>query len=130
MARVWHYKDEKGVDVIAEWLSALQKRERIKLQLKIDMLSRYGSELPPLLLSETGEPHIKKLKVHGKIQLRPLLCKITEDDDVNEEFVFLLGAFEVQSKYVPANALEIAVSHRENLLKDGTRKTIHVRNNK
>lgn len=127
MAKVWHYINEAGVDEFAEWANGLEKRQRIKLQAKIDMLQRYGSDLPPLLLSETGEPHIKKLKVHGNIQLRPLLCKLTDNDAEEEEFALLLGAFEIQSEYVPRNALSVAAEYRQELLKDETRKRNHVR---
>lgn len=127
MAKVWHYIDQANVDEFAQWASGLEKRQRIKLQAKIDMLQRYGSELPPQLLSETGEAHIKKLKVHGNVQLRPLLCRLTDNNAEDEEFVLLKGAFEIQSDYVPVDALSIAAAYRQDLLKDETRKREHVR---
>lgn len=126
MAKVWHFLDSKGRDVFKEWASGLQKRELGKLQAKIDSLRLYGSGLMPQPLSETGEPHIKKLKVRGSVQLRPLLCEI-EPDDSEEQWVFLVGAFEINWKYDPPAALEIATERRKELLEDETRKTIHVR---
>lgn len=126
MAKVWHFLDSKDRDVFKEWASRLQKRELGKLQAKIDSLIIHGSGLMPQTLSDTGEPNIKKLKVHGKVQLRPLLCKI-DSDDGDEQWVFLVGAIEKGWNLDPHDALATAKKRRMELLADETRKTIHVR---
>lgn len=126
MAKVWHYRDDDGNDVIKEWAIGVPKRQVIKLQAKIDMLVQYGSDLPPQLLADTGVTGIKKLKVQGNPQLRPLLCMLLEKDG-EEEFVLLVGAYEIDWDYSPANALTIAISRREEVLKDANRKTKHDR---
>lgn len=126
MANVWHYKDAKGNDVIKEWALGVPKRQLIKLQGKIDMLMLHGSNLPPQLLADSGIPNIKKLRIQGNPKLRPLLCMICENDG-EEEFVLLVGAYERGSKYAPANALADATIRREEVLKDENRKTKHVR---
>lgn len=128
MARIWHFLNEQGEDVIQEWVQRhVQRREMGRLQNKVDMLARSGSGLVPHLLADTGEPHIKKLKVKGSVQLRPLLCRITDNDADEEEFVLLMGAKEVGFQYEPADALKEAAQRREVVLNDESRKTAHVR---
>ena len=108
------------------WAVGVPKRQRIKLQAKIDMLVRYGSDLPPQLLADTGVPGIKKLKIQGNPKLRPLLCKIS-DDATEEEYVLLIGAYEIDWDYDPSDALTVAIIRKEEVLKDENRKTEHVR---
>jgi hypothetical protein len=124
MAKVWHYKDAAGQDVIKLWADGVPKPQRIKLQAKIDMLIEHGSTLPPQLLADTGVPGIKKIKVQGNPKLRPLLCMTTENP---EEYVLLVGAYEISWEYVPKDALTMATERREEVLKDAERKTPHVR---
>src|SRR4051812_26773926 len=108
MAKVWHFLNDKGEDVIREWIRLhVQQRERGKLQNKVDLLAEHGSGLVPHILADTGVPHIKKLKAKGSVQLRPLLCKLTADAG-EEEFVLLVGAKEIGSKYEPRDALDQA----------------------
>lgn len=126
-AKVWHYRDKNGVDVIKEWASEVPKRQLIKLQLKIDSLVKNGGESSPQLLSDTGQPGIKKIKVQGNPKLHPLLCKISEADAENEEWVILVGAYEKSWKYVPEDALIDAAIRRKEVLEDEKRRTPHVR---
>jgi hypothetical protein len=127
MAKVWHYRDKNGVDVIKQWASEVPKRQLIKLQLKIDSLIKNGSELSPHLLSDTGQPGIKKIKVQGNPKLRPLLCKIFEADAEKEEWVILVGTYEKGWKYVPKDALIDAAIRRKEVLENEKRRTPHVR---
>ena len=110
-----------------EWaLLSVPKRQLIKLQAKIDALMNTGSELSPQLLSDTGQTGIKKIKVQGNPKLRPLLCQLDSKDD-KEDWVFLLGAFEISSNYVPADALIEAAIRRKEVKEDGNRKILHTR---
>ena len=109
-----------------EWANDIHlgKGDRAKLDQKIDMLAQAGPNLPPGLLS--GVPkygHIRKLRVRGSVQLRPLLC--FGPFDMNEEFTFLLGAVERDWKLRPHNAIERANENREELIAAPTRREEH-----
>lgn len=103
---LYDYVDAAGVNVIAEWTKGLQKKERGKLVSKLDLLREHGSELFPQMLTGTDTPGILKLRVHGNVQLRPLLCD--GPIEIGKEFTLLLGAKEVGSKLVPADADRLA----------------------
>lgn len=110
---------------IEKWTLNLQKRQRVKLNSKLDMLQQSGGDLPPQLLAGTGVPHIYKLKVQGNPKLRPLLCKGTVDN--KNEYTLLIGAFEIGWGYDPKDALAIAAKRREELLNDPKRRCKHKR---
>lgn len=128
MAIIWHYLDLDGRDVVSEWASVLQRRQLGKLQGQIDRLALYGSALKPLPLSDAGQPPLLKLKIHGNVELRPIIWQMVEADcSDREEFVLLAGAIEVSWKYDPSNVLEVAENRRQELLKDDSRKARHAR---
>lgn len=124
MWELYDYLNERGVNEIAEWTRNLQKRQRIGLRSKLDMLAQ-ASELPPQLLAGTGVPHIYKLKVHGNVQLRPMLCKGTANNDT--EYTILLGAIEVNWVLEPENAAELAARIREEIIRHPERRCKHER---
>lgn len=93
MWKLFDYVNEHGINEIARWTRTLEKRQRIKLNQKLDMLQQHGPELPPQLLAGPIFGHIYKLKVKGNVQLRPMLCKGPIDND--REFTLLLGAIEI-----------------------------------
>lgn len=80
--------------------------QRAKLNAKLDMLENNGDALFPLLLTGTDTPGILKLRVKGKVQLRPMLCK--GPVDIDREYTLLLGAIEVGGKLIPDKADELA----------------------
>src|SRR5260370_42528113 len=86
----------------------LQKKERAKLNSKIDALAMHGAELIPGILAPTGVSSIFKLKVQGQVKLRPMVC----EGPGESVFTFLLGAKEVSWEYEPSNAPEIAAGYR------------------
>src|SRR5437588_9360141 len=96
MWTLFDYVNEDGVNEIAQWTRRLEKRQRIKLNQKLDMLQKHGPDLPPQLLAGPIFPHIYKLKVKGNVQLRPMLCKGPIIYD--EEFTLLLGAIETDDE--------------------------------
>jgi hypothetical protein len=65
------------------------------------------------------------LKVHGQVQLRPMVCE--GPGRAEAEFTFLLGATEESWDYVPANAPIQAAELRYDLLIHPTRRTMHER---
>jgi len=126
MWTLFDYINEHGVNEIAEWTRRLEKRQRVKLNQKLDMLQKHGPDLPPQLLAGPISPHIYKLKVKGNVQLRPMLCKgpISNDD----EFTLLLGAIETGDEldHSPEEAARI----RETIIADPrNRRRLHERIN-
>lgn len=125
MWKLYDYYNEREVNKIAEWTRSFQKRQRIGLRSKLDMLTQFGMDLLPQLLAGTGVPHIYKLKVHGNIQLRPMLCRGPFNND--EEFTILLGAVEVNWVLEPQGAAELAAQIREEIIRDSRRRIEHER---
>lgn len=107
---LYDYVDAAGVNVIAEWTRKLQKKERGKLVSKLDLLREHGRELFPQILTGTDTPGILKLRVHGNVQLRPLLCE--GPIAIDKEYTLLLGAKEVGGRFDPARADQMADSNK------------------
>jgi hypothetical protein len=122
--KLFDYTDTKDRNVMQKWAKkiSLGKRDRARLDSKIDMLLIARSDLPPGLLQNTKNRHILELAVNGQRALRPMLCR--GPFDMNGEFTFLLGAIEKDVKYIPADALVRADNNRDSLLnKNGGRCT-------
>jgi len=122
---IFDYVDPVEGNLIRAWSARLQKKELAKLNHRLDSLAMHGPELIPGILSPTGTASILKLKIHGKVQLRPLLCEGPGRDE--EAFTLLLGAFEVSDDYVPMGAPLFASRMRESLVKDMRRRVPHER---
>ena len=125
MWTLFDYVDPEDGNLIKQWSAQLQKKERAKLNNRLDALTIHGPHLIPGILSPTGLPSIFKLKIHGQVQLRPLLCEGPGRGE--EAFTLLLGAFEVSDDYVPMGAPLIASRMREFLVKDMRRRVVHER---
>ncbi len=100
--------------------------ERARMFRKLDALRVNGPELSTDLLSDTPSPHIKKIRVNGRVAPRLLLCRgpvnMTE-----REFTLLFGCTERDRAFVPANAIATAEEHRRFVAADPTfRRTPHV----
>ena len=121
--KLYDYVDEHGVNDIKRWSETLEKRQLAKLNQKLDKLEISGPDLSPQLLSDAGESQIKKLKVKGNVQLRPLLCigPINRDS----EFTLLLGAIEKGGRYIPKYAPKTAKERRKIVIKDTARRVEH-----
>lgn len=122
---IFDYVDPVDGNLFRAWSARLQKKERAKLNVRLDSLAMHGPDLIPGILSPTGLPSIFKLKIHGKVQLRPLLCEGPGRGE--EAFTLLLGAFEVSDDYVPIGAPLIASRMRESLINDMRRRVLHER---
>ena len=108
-----------------KWSAGLQKKERARLNSKIDALAMYGADLIPGILAPTGVPNIFKLRVKGRVQLRPMVCEGPGHGEA--AFTFLMGAKEISSDYQPAEAPETAAAIRNDLLAHPERRTEHER---
>src|SRR5579864_8820893 len=93
---VYEFLDNRDERVIVRWVrkARLQKKARILLDQKIDLLREHGPDLTPELLSPgpIDGGHIYKLKVRGPVMLRPLLCK--GPFSMTAEYTLLQGAVE------------------------------------
>jgi hypothetical protein len=125
--RLYDYVDNRGLNDFEAWSRGLEKPDRARLSQKLRMLETVGPELPPQLLAGPikGQSHIYKLRINGRVALRPLLCKGPISND--EEFTLLKGATEVDRKWEPRNAPFAAETRRQEILRDPTRRCNHVR---
>jgi hypothetical protein len=91
------------------------------------MLEDNGPNLGPELLAGPlkGYPHIYKIKINGRVALRPLLCK--GPVNMESEFTLLKGAFEVGGKWQPPSAPSDAVTRRQTVERNPNRRRDHVK---
>ena len=103
--KLYDFVDGKGINQIKKWTQGLQKRDRVRLNRKLDLLEQSGKDLPPGLLSDTDSSKIKKLRITGRKvpTLRPMLCR--GPINVETEFTILQGAIEQDRKLVPSDAV-------------------------
>lgn len=106
----------KGVNEFNTWAKGLQKGEKAKLREKIDKLILHGDALHPQMLTDTPVPGIQKLRVHGPVQLRPLLCK--GPINIDNEYTMLKGAKEIGSKWSPKGAPSSANGNKNEVISD------------
>ena len=122
---LYDYLNENGNNEFKEWTEKLQKSERAKLNVKLDMLASKGSELFPEILTGTPTAGILKLRVKGKVQLRPMLCKGPVNKE--HEFTLLIGATERDSKFVPRKSDEKANNRKKIIIENPKRRCSHER---
>lgn len=123
---LYDFIDGGGANPVLQWLKGLQKADLGKLNAKLDMLIQHGSGLRPQTLAGTDMPGISKIRVHGKVQLRPLLCE--GPIAVGDEFTLLCGATEIGSKLYPKGVLDTASTRKQQVIASpDTRRVQHVR---
>jgi hypothetical protein len=119
---VYEFLNNRNERVIVCWLqeARIQKKAKILLDQKIDLLKQHGPELPPGLLSPgpIDGGHIYKLKIRGPVMLRPLLCK--GPFLMTREYTLLQGAIE-RGGVLPTRDIEKAEESRRTLIADGSR---------
>lgn len=111
---VYCFKDDDGSVPFIEWTETLETIQLSKLNQKLDALNINGESLRPQVLTDTDEPGIFKIRVHGNVQLRPLLCRTPDGTG----YVFLVGAKEIQGKLKPKDVLATAVEYKKKLYQD------------
>jgi hypothetical protein len=108
--RLWDYRDAKGRNTVADWMRDQQKRQRAQVNLKLDMLQKYGDDVGSnVLLRMSANVYKLKGKTKG-VQLRPMLCKGPIDEGA--EFTILIGAKEEDWELVPADVVDRAEERR------------------
>lgn len=114
--QIYDYINSSGENEFKKWSENLQKEQLGRLNERLDKLKQHGKGLLPEMLSDTSDTKLKKLKIKGKVQLRPLLCYGPVDMD--NEFTLLKGAKEVQSRWVPKDAIDKALKNRSEVIAD------------
>lgn len=118
------YVDASGTNLVAEWTRGLEKLPRSKLNARLDWLSEHGEGLLPEIMTNTNVRGIRKLRVKGNVQLRPLLCRGPHGD---AEYTILMGAKEVGDEWDPKKAPETADARKATVAADKNRKIEHER---
>ncbi len=124
---LFDYTDKSGNNDIKKWTQGLEPTQRGKLNARLDMLSLHGSELFPEILAGTNTAGILKLKVKGKVQLRPMLCQGPINHE--KEFTLLIGATERDFCLVPDKADKKANDRKEIIVGNHNRRRTHERIN-
>lgn len=121
---IYEFLDHRGSGIIVEWIrrAKIQKAAIAILNQKVDLLRQAGT-LPPQLLAGPIDGHIYKLKVKGRVQLRPMLCKGPIKNDV--EYTFLLGCVERGGNLDPIDAPGRAEANRKIIIGDSNRRRRH-----
>lgn len=124
---LYDYVGPRGDNDFKLWSWRLQKADLARLNRKLKMLEDNGADLPTGLLAGPikGHAHIYKLRINGRVALRPLLCKGPIDNDT--EFTLLMGAFEKDRKWVPPNAPRTAEDRRNEVISNANRRCPHVK---
>ncbi len=117
---IYDYVNLNGQNEFKQWTVDLQKKQRVKLNEKIDKLELYGDGLYPHMLSGTSVAGIQKLRVRGNVELRPLLCH--GPINIKNEFTLLMGSKEVGDELVPKDAASIADSKKSEVIKEPTKR--------
>jgi hypothetical protein len=113
---LYDYIDNRGRNSIKDWAKTLEKEERARLNAKLDMLAKNGPNLALGLLTDTRLPHIKKIKVKGRVQVRLMLSRGPIDN--NKEFTLLFGATEKGFRLIPEDADYRAETRRQEILQN------------
>lgn len=126
MWNLYEFLDARGKGIIEVWLeeARIQKKARIVLQQKLDLLAVAGPDLPAQLLAGPFDSHLYKLRINAQgVQLRPILCR--GPIDRNAEFTLLLGAVERGGRWVPRDAPRRATENRQIVLDHPERRRLH-----
>ncbi len=103
------------------WREGLAPVQQAQLDNKIELLRREPSLLDGMIHGPIkGYKHLYKLKIGGKVRLRPLLCRGPVDAD--NELTLLAGATERDGKLDPPGAPATAEGNRVTLSADHRRR--------
>lgn len=111
----FQYVDRRERPLLAEW--GLGVEQKAKLDNVRDLVGRMEkSEFIRSGLYMSMKNNIFKLKVHGKVQLRPMSCFGPIDED--EEVTLLFPAVEKGGKLIPRDAADRAIPRRAEVAGD------------
>src|SRR6185312_12650132 len=121
--QIYCFLSERRSNLIADWLKSerVSAAQRGDFQAKIDLFERGGPDLITGFITETPiAADIYKMKVKGKVQLRPMACK--GPIDLNREYTILLGWIERDRERVPTEVKRKAQENRLIVVNDPTRR--------
>ena len=124
---LWDFVSPRAENLIRRWADTekLSKADRARLDNKIAVLKRddFNLAINTKLLNGPLRKDIYKLKVHGQVMMRPLLCR--GPIERLSEYTFLSGAIERNGKLEPSTCLSDAGNNRETVLADTKRRCKH-----
>lgn len=120
---IYDYLTASGKNDIYKWAMTFNGERRGKLESKLDVLRKHGLDVPKDLLPYLGND-IYKLKIQGKPQLRPLLCRGIKNKEL-KEFTILLGAIEENDELGPSDAVNQAGNRLGQLLENPNQRCEH-----
>jgi hypothetical protein len=115
---VYDFVDVQGRSVIGDWVRGLTPVDRARFKVKVRALVdlEYERAIGTKLLQGPINKHVYKLKIHGTIMMRPLLCRGPISNDT--EYTLLAGAREENFKLIPADAPKQAERRRQQIIDD------------
>jgi hypothetical protein len=125
---LYDYVDRRDRNDFERWSRTLEKKYLAMLNRRLKALEdETERDLLPGLIDGPirGYPHIYKLRIGGRVRLRPLLCKGPIDPD--NELTLLIGATERDWMFDPEDAPQIAEERRLEILSDYRRRCTHVK---
>lgn len=126
--RLYAFTDSRGISVVQEWAREIRYDTDLlaRLNQKLDLLERNGSDLPTGLLAGTSFKHVDKLRIFGrKTAWRFMVCK---GPIANEfEFTILFVAQEKDRQLIPKDAYKRADDNRKEIISNPERRRIHER---
>jgi len=120
---IYDYLTASGKNDIYKWAMKFNGERRGKLEAKLDVLRKFGVDVPKDLLPYLGND-IYKLKVQGKPQLRPLLCRGIKNKEL-KEFTILIGAIEENDEFRPSDAVDQAGNRLGEILGNPNQRSEH-----
>jgi phage-related protein len=120
---IYDYLTPSGRNDIYKWAKGFSNERRGKFEEKLDVLRKHGVNVPKDLLAYLGND-IYKLKVQGKPQLRPLLCRGVKDKNL-EEFTIFIGVTEENGELRPKDAIDQARKRLAELLENPDQRCEH-----
>lgn len=119
---LYDYADADNDNLILRWLEddKITRRDRAKLNAKLDHLVRmdFNLAIGTNMLAKVYK-NVLKLKVHGEVQLRPMLCRGPIDDA--SEYTLLVGAVETGGRLPESVMIESAKRRGQILAHKGTK---------
>lgn len=118
---LFEWIDRRRLGVLTRWRAGLQPAQRAQLDQKTLLLEQTEPENLPGLwagpITDRGVkcPRIYKLRIGGKVRLRPLLCRGPLARD-RAALTFLAGAQERGGRFRPEGAPRRAIERRTGLI--------------
>ena len=125
---VYDFIDVHDGNVIRSWVRGLCPRDRAKFKVKVRALAdmEYDRAIGSKLLQGPISKHIFKLKIHGQIMMRPLLCRGPIANEA--EYTLLAGAREENFVLIPdVPLLRVEIRRQEVIDNPASRRQTRVR---